>query len=237
LNETIPLANHLFVEDLHRLGEEGENLLMAKGIIPNERWVAASRVGVSSSAPSRIARLAHDHMASDIALDIEIGVRRAGLAYRSHLDILKTASPAARSARRPLQIPVLLNGERTSIEPDALFGIGSRYFALEADKGTESIRAVIVPKILAYREAVASCMIDEWLGIENLTVLFATPSMVRKRNIMAELETIARQGRSPMFGFASDPAFAAFTKAAAPSGRYATMRWARVGFDDLQLVD
>ena len=89
---------------------------------------------------------------------------------------------------------------------------------------------------MAYREIVAGCIIDEWLGLDNLTVLFATPSDVRKRNIMTELETIARDGRSPMFGFFSDPTFASFMQTAPPSGRYATMPWARVGFDDLRLV-
>ena len=236
LSEDVRFANHLFIEDLHRLGVEGNKLLCAKGIIPIEPWVTASRIGGSSTSPSRVIRLAHDHMASDIALDIEIGTRLANLPYRSHLDILKDASTSARSAKRPLQIPVTLNGERTSIEPDALFGIGERNYALETDKGTESIRAVIVPKILAYREIVASGIIDEWLGIDNLTVLFATPSDVRRRNIMRELETIARHGRSAMFGFHADPALASFMQATPPSGRYATMPWARVGFDDLRLV-
>jgi hypothetical protein len=236
LNEDVRFANHLFIEDLHRLGVEGEKLLSAKGVISIEPWVSASRIGGGSPSPSRVIRLAHDHMASDIALDIEIGARRAGLVYRSHLDILKTASPAARSAKRPLQIPVTLNGERTSIEPDAIFTIGDRNYALETDKGTESVRAVIVPKILAYREIVAGCIIDEWLGLDNLTVLFATPSDVRKRNIMTELEAIARHGRSPMFGFFADPTFALFMQAAPPSGRYATMPWERVGFDDLRLI-
>ena len=89
---------------------------------------------------------------------------------------------------------------------------------------------------MAYREIVAGCIIDEWLGLDNLTVLFATPSDVRKRNIMTELEAIARDGRSPMFGFFSDLTFASFMQTAPPSGRYATMPWARVGFDDLRLI-
>lgn len=236
LNEDVRFANHLFTEDLHRLGVEGEKLLCARGIISDETWVTASRIGGGSASPSRVIRLAHDHLASDIALDIEIGTRLAGRSYRSHLDILKDASIVTRSAKRPLQIPVTINGERSSIEPDALFGVGDRYYALETDKGTESIRAVIVPKILAYREIVASGIIDEWLGIDNLTVLFATPSDVRKRNIMRELEAIARHRRSAMFGFHSDPAFASFMQAAPPSGRYATMPWERVGFDDLPLI-
>ena len=110
LNEDVRFANHLFIEDLHRLGIEGEKLLSAKGIISNEPWVTASRIGGGSPSPSRVIRLAHDHMASDIALDIEIGARHAGLAYRSHLDILKTASPAAwwtLKPKTPCRLPPL----------------------------------------------------------------------------------------------------------------------------------
>jgi len=41
-----------------------------------------------------------------------------------------------------------------------LFAIDDRYFALEADMGSESIEAIIKPKIRAYREIVASRTID-----------------------------------------------------------------------------
>lgn len=237
LNEDVRFANHLFIEDLHRLGFEAEKLLCAKGVIPDEDWVASSRIGGKSTSPSRVIRLAHDHMASDIAIDIEIGARRHGAAFRSHIDILRAASDAARRAKKPLKIPVTLNGQRTCVEPDALFSVGSHVYALEADKGTESIRAVIVPKILAYREIVADHLIDDWLCITNLTVLFATPSEARMRNVMHELKQIARNGRSSMFGFRADPAFAEFMQTMPPSGRLATAPWARVGFDDLILVD
>lgn len=236
LSEDLRFADHLFIDDLHRLGFEAEKLLCTAGIIPDEPWVAASRIGGKSRSPSRVIRLAHDHMASDVALDIEIGVRRAGRSFRSHLDILKAAPEAPRRAKRPLQMPVSLEGRATSVEPDALFAIGDRVYALETDKGTESIRAVIVPKILAYREIVAACIIDEWLGIDNLTVLFATANETRMRNIMSALKTVAREGRSAMFAFHADPSFAGFMQSAPPSGRYATLAWKRVGFDDLVLA-
>ena len=237
LNEDVLFAKHLFVEDLHRLGLEAEKLLCAKGIIPDEDWVASSRIGGKSTSPSRIIRLAHDHMASDIALDIEIGARRAHTNFRSHIDILRAAPDATRNAKKPLQIPLTLDGHRTFVEPDALFAIGDRNYALEADKGTESIRAVIVPKILAYREIVAAGIIDDWLGIDNLTVLFATPSEIRMRNIMRELEKIARNGRSAMFGFRCDPAFAEFMQCISPSGRMAKAPWSRVGLGTLALLE
>jgi hypothetical protein len=236
LNEDVLFANHLYVEDMHRLGVEGEALLRAKAIIPSEDWVANTRIGGKSASPSRIIRLAHDHMASDIALDIEIGARAASTAFKSHIDILRAAPEATRAQPKPLRIPVDLDGHHTLVEPDALFSIGDRNYALEADKGTESIKAVIVPKILAYREIVAAGVIDDYLGIDNLCVLFATTNETRTKNIMNELSRIAKDGRSTMFGFRAELGFGGFLRTPAPSGNLFTSPWKRVGHEDLILV-
>ena len=74
------------------------------------------------------------------------------------------------------------------IEPDALFAIGDRFFALEADMGTESIEAVIKPKIRAYRQIVATGTIDNHFGIDNLHVLFVTTNEKRMRNMMTAVD-------------------------------------------------
>ena len=121
------------------------------------------------------------------------------------------------------------------IEPDALFGIDDRFFAIEADTGSESIESVIKPKIRAYREIVASGMIDDHFGIDNLRVLFVTTNERRMRNMMAALASIARGGRSTMFGFACRPDLGQLAGAPAPDGRMFSLAWQRVGFDDLLL--
>ena len=236
LNEDILFANHLSVEDMHRIGVAAEALLIAKGLIPAEDWVANSRIGGKSKAPSRIIRLAHDHMASDITLDVEIGARSSGAPFKTHIDILHSAPAATRLLKKPLKIPVELNGHRTFVEPDALFAIGNRIYALEADKGTESIKAVIVQKILAYREIVAAGIIDQHLGIDSLTVLFATTSEIRMTNMMDELALIARNAKSTMFAFRAETAFGDFTRTPPPSGRLFVSPWRRVGHDDLVLA-
>lgn len=236
-SEDIPFANHLFVDDLHRLGVQGEALLQARNFIPAEDWVSNSRIGGKSRATSRLIRLSHDHMSSDIAIDIEIGARMSGVSFRGHIDLLVAAPEATRLLKKPLQIPLTLKGRATFIEPDALFAIGERNFALETDKGTESIAAVIVPKILAYREIVSNHIIDDHLRIDNLTVLFATTNAARMKNIMKELQRIARNGRTPMFGFRAELGFGHFLKSPAPNGRLFREPWLRVGFDDLILAD
>ena len=237
LNEDIVFANHLVTEDFHRIGVEAELLIQTQGIVPNEDWVAATKIGGRSTAPSRIIRLAHDHMVSEIVLDIEIGARARGISFQSHLDILRDAPEATRAAKRPLQIPVTLNGQKSYVEPDALFAIGNQVYALEVDRGTESVRSVIAQKIIAYREIVAACVIDEWLGIDKLTVLFAVPNETRMKSMMRELEQIAHNGKSAMFGFRVELSIGSSSRNAARVGQLADAQWKRVGFDEFSLTD
>ncbi len=237
LSETLKLANSLFIDEMYRLGEDAEDLLRARGIIPSEDWVRTARIGGNSTAPSRIFRLAHDHMASQIALDIEIGARAAKhLRFRNHVDIIKDAPERTQGFPKPLRVLVPPIPDALKwIEPDALFGIDNRFFAIEADTGSESIEGVIKPKIRAYREIVASGMIDNHFGIDNLRVLFVTTNEKRMRNMMAALASIARNGRSTMFGFACRPDLGQLAGAPPPDGQMFGTRWARAGNNDLTL--
>ncbi len=237
LSENLKLANSLFIDEMYRLGEDAEDLLRARGIIPSENWVRTARVGGNSTAPSRIFRLTHDHMASQIALDIEIGARAAKhRRFRNHVDIIKDAPERTRGFPKPLRVLVPPTPDAPKwIEPDALLGIDDRFFAIEADTGSESIEGVIKAKIRAYREIVASGMIDDHFGIDNLRVLFVTTNEKRMRNIMAALASIARNGRSTMFGFACRPDLGQLAGAPAPDGRMFSEAWARIGHDDMRL--
>lgn len=237
LGQDVKFANYLSVDEMYRIEADSALLLISRGIIPNEEWVLASRIGGNSATPSRIIRLAHDHMASDIAIDIEIGARADPSArFINHIEIIRSAPPATQALRFPLRFPVPdIAGAPKWIEPDALFGLGNRYYAIEADMNTESISQIIRAKILAYREIVSSCIIDEHLGIDNLTVLFLTTSEQRMRAIMEELRSIARDGRSKMFAFAYRPDLANFLQAPAPTGELYRHTWERVGNEPLQL--
>ena len=236
LSEKLKFANSLFVDEMYRLGKDADELLRSRGIIPAEDWVAATRIGGNSTAPSRILRLAHDHMASHIALDLEIGARAAQVRFRNHIEIIGGSPARTRAFPNPLSVavPPIPDTPRW-VEPDALLAIGDRYFALEADTGTESIEAVIKPKIRAYREIVASGVIDDHFGIDNLYVLFVTTSEKRVRNMMKAVESIARNGRSTMFHFSCRPDLASFTRAPVPDGRVFREPWRRVGHPDLRL--
>ena len=56
-------------------------------------------------------------------------------------------------------------------------------------------------------------------------------------NVMRELRTIARNGRSAMFAFRAEPGFGDFLQTPAPTGRLFQEPWRRVGFDDLTLAE
>jgi hypothetical protein len=233
VNEEIRFADHITTEELYRLGEAGRALLVERGIVPEEPWVLNSMIGGRSRAPNRIYRLAHDHMASDIAIDIEIGARKAHDPYDSHIDILKGAPESTRARPKPLKIPVTIDGAETSVEPDSLWRVGDRNYALEADKGGESVNGktlegVIAHKVKAYREIVAAGIIDDYLGIDNLTVLFATTIPGRVKSIK---QAIGR--KSTMFAVLADPRFADFMSAPVPDGRLYSAEWERVGHEPL----
>ena len=236
LSESLKLANSLTTDEMHCLGRDAEEMLAARGIIPSESWVRTSRVGGNSKAPSRIFRLAHDHMASHVALDIEIGARAAKRHFHHHIEIINNAPERTRTFPKPLRVLVPpIPGAPKWIEPDALIGIDDRYFAIEADTGSESIEGVIKPKILAYREIVASGMIDDHFGIDNLRVLFVTTNASRMRNMIAAVASIARGGQSTMFGFACRPDLGRLAGAPAPDGRLFAQPWLRAGRDDMRL--
>ena len=176
-------------------------------------------------------------MASHIALDIEIGARAARqVRFRNHVEIIQSAPERTREFPKPLRVlvPPLADAPKW-IEPDALFALGDRYFAIEADTGSESIESVIKPKIRAYRQIVAMGMIDEHFGIDNLRVLFVTTSEKRMRNMMDAVASIARNGRSTLFGFACRPDLQQPAGAPAPDGSMFTQPWPRAGTDDLRL--
>src|SRR6202453_1267382 len=236
LSETLKLANFLFVEEMHSLGRDAEDLLKVRGIIPSDDWVRMSRVGGNSKAPSRIFRLAHDHMASHIALDIEIGARAAKRRFRNHIEIITNAPERPQQFPKPIRVvvPPIPDAPKW-IEPDALIGIDDRYFAIEADTGSESIEGVIKPKIRAYREIVAAGMIDDHFGIDNLRVLFVTTNEKRMRNMIAAVASIAQGGRSTMFGFACRPDLGRLAGAPAPDGRMFVQPWLRAGMEDMRL--
>jgi hypothetical protein len=66
-------------------------------------------------------------------------------------------------------------------------------------------------------------------------VLFVTTNEKRMRNMIAAVASIAREGRSTMFGFACRPDLGHLAGAPTPDGRLYRQPWTRAGRDDMQL--
>jgi hypothetical protein len=238
LSERMTFANALFTDEFYRLKPDAEELLAARSIVPAEPWVKATRIGGNAKLPSRILRLAHDHMASDIVLDIEIGARTTpGVRFRNHIEIIQQAPARTRALPSPLRVPVPpVAGAPRCIEPDALFAIGDRLYVLEADMGSESLDTIVRGKIIAWREIVACGVVDDHFGFDNLTVLFMTASEKRMRNVMAVLAGVARNRHSVMFGFSYRSLQRELLQVDTTGRTTVTASWHRVGCPALTLT-
>lgn len=141
----------------------------------------------------------HRFMTAAITASIEIAAREAGIRYVSQEEILvrQTCPEATRLARHPLAFPLPDGGH---LVPDQLFGLeypvasgGKRYrfFALEADRGTEPLRprdrsrSSILQKLDGYLHVRRRESFREQFGIPNLLVLVVTTSVDRMEAMIA----------------------------------------------------
>ena len=101
LGQDVKLANYLAHDEIYRIESDAAQLLIAKGVIPNAQWLFNARIGGHSTTPSRIIRLTHDHMASHIVLDIEIGARDDDATrFINHIEIIQAAPEATRALKK-----------------------------------------------------------------------------------------------------------------------------------------
>ena len=157
-----------------------------------------------------------------------------------HLGGNHAESSAHRPGRRlAVQIWAPLEGKEYAVIPDALFGIeypdkGFRFFALEADRGTEPLtrknyyQTSYKKKLLLYRSIVTLRSHETHWKIPNLYVLNVTTSAERMENIKKlTLDLTGGRGNSVMLfkvhkgtAFSGPPA----------DGHVLTEPWGRAGY-------
>jgi hypothetical protein len=131
----------------------------------------------------------HQVMIDDILLSIEAHCRRHDLTFTDEHDILQ-----GQTRELPTRISYTFEDGHTeereiAIEPDALFAINGRYFALEADRVHEPIRAETLKrtsyfrKILQYRDVFKNRTYERVWRIPGLTVLNVTINPRHAQNI------------------------------------------------------
>lgn len=154
----------------------------------------------------------HMLMAATITSNIEREATRAGYRFVTQDEILvkHTCPRETKDSKKPLAMPTLIShefmfkgGKQTGTstrptEPDQLFGIDYgddryRFFALEADRGTEPLTRnnlrenSILRKILCYRDLYQKGTHKAHFGIPNLLPVFVTTAEDRLSN-MIELQ-------------------------------------------------
>lgn len=152
----------------------------------------------------------HQFMTACVTANIELGAVAAGYVYVSQEDILakETCPEATRNTPKPLALPVAISHSFTRAsgtsfvqtsnhraEPDQLFGIaygsGYRFFALEADRGTEPLTRQnlednsTLRKLLSYKQILDQRAYKGRWGIPNLYPMFVTTAEARVSNMLA----------------------------------------------------
>lgn len=198
----------------------------------------ATRYAVPPGGPS-----VHRFMTAAITASIELAARDAGVGFIDQEAILRRHScpEATRAARNPLAIALRAGGV---LIPDQLFGLEYpgpdgkpryRFFALEADRGTEPIRprdlerSSIARKLAGYLEARQTSAFHERFGIPNLLVLTVTTSATRIDSMLALLGTLtgaSPEGAAGML-FKSRPEFGRYWQSPPVMGDLFTDPWTR----------
>ena len=163
----------------------------------------------------------HRLMAACIGASIELSAAGAGLSFIPFPEILANPKrlPRARGVREPLALP-LTGSSRQALIPDAVFGLeypgtGFRFFALEADRNTQSIerrnlgQSAFGQKVAGYVAALENQAFQDWWGIPNLHVLTLTTSERHARNLLDYIAAHAPEPLLHRFGIAVLPGFGA----------------------------
>lgn len=144
---------------------------------------------------------AHAAMTVAVTANIDLEATRAGFRYITQEEII--AGGPAKDQKQPLAIPTSISYQfKTGVQrsdrptvPDQLFGIdygtGCRFFAVEADRGTETISPntglqnnSILRKLLSYKNILDTKAAKKHFGIPNFFVLIATTSQARADSII-----------------------------------------------------
>ncbi len=200
--------------------------------------------GASAGGPWR-----HRHMVAAITASIELATLfDSSLGYIPQHAILTRAGTTLRHPV-PITNPATGKEEKHDLIPDALIGLeykqsgGSRFrfFAVEADRGTEPSRASLFNRkshlrnFLQYRDYIGRGLYRGHLSLTaNLLVLNVTNSEATMANMLKLALEVSPKGNTYQL-FQCDPQFGRYFKASPPALQLLRERWARAGYPDFSL--
>lgn len=157
----------------------------------------------------------HRFMTACLTASLELAVRKAGFRYLSQADIFGHAKCPNGLADKdhPLALPC----RDGVIIPDQLFGIDYggkyRFFALEADRKTETVvtkkaqAKAFAKKLEAYLHVLQNETFREVWGIPTLTILTVTTSQAHMATMIGALNDLTEGRMAAKFLFKTKPEF------------------------------
>lgn len=180
----------------------------------------------------------HRFMTACITASIELACRDLGFKYLSQADIFghRKCPTELAEAEHPLGLPC---GDGIII-PDQIFGIDYggkfRFFALEADRKTETIvstKAIaksFAAKLRRYEDVLDHQTFRDVWGIPTLTVMVITVSDAHMRNMISQVEgNITDEKIAARFLFKSKPQFGKYWTVPEIMTDLLSDPWERVG--------
>jgi Replication-relaxation len=180
----------------------------------------------------------HRFMVACITASIELACKQQGIRFVSQAEIFSHAK--APIELKKMEHPLALPCGDGAIIPDQLFGIDYggkyRFFALEADRKTETIvstKAVaksFANKLKRYAYALDHQTYREVWGIPTLTILTVTVTSPHMRTMVDQVERVVRDDRlAARFLFKSKPEFGKYWTVPDIMTDLLTTPWERVG--------
>ncbi|GAA0326176.1 hypothetical protein GCM10009087_40620 [Sphingomonas oligophenolica] len=188
-------------------------------LAPRAKVALAERGTLSRLSPKRTDPFLHQLMQACVASSLELSAPAKGLRYipREEIFTHPKCPRLTKDGHNPMAIPVT-GVEQKTVIPDDLFGIeypgvGFRFFALEIDRNTESIKrknlrqSAFGAKIAGYLDILRNQTYRTYWGVPNLHVLVVTTNGTHARNILEYIEMLDVQKYSDRFLFTCEPAF------------------------------
>lgn len=188
-------------------------------LAPRARVLLAERGITSRDAPRRAASFLHQLMQACIGATFELVAPSKGLRYIPRREILAhpRCPEETRNALNPLAIPISGRVQKTLI-PDDLFGIeypnvGFRFFAVEADRNTESIerknlsQSAFGQKIAGYVDILHNQSYRGHWGVPNFHILTITTNATHVRNLLAHVQRHVEPKYAMRFAFKCEQFF------------------------------
>lgn len=179
----------------------------------------------------------HRFMTACLTASMELAVARAGFRYLSQVDIFGHRKCPDDVAER--DHPLALPHREGDLIPDQLFGIDYggkyRFFALEADRKTETVVTTktlaksFARKLDAYAEILEAQAYRSCWGIPTLTILTVTTSEAHMRTMMAALEERTDPRIAARFLFKTKPQFGKYWTVPPIMTDLFTDPWVRLG--------